>query len=774
MKVYSQLEVASLENLASDPSNLPEGRIWLNTTSGLVKQVIGGVVKTVATADNSLVFSNKTISGSANTITNVSGSNVVNTPSGNLAATDVQAALNELQSDVDTRATSSSLTTHTSATTSVHGISDTADLLTTSNAKVVTNKDIDGGTASNTNRVTIPKDTLANLQALTRKEGTIVYATDTDKFYSDNGTTLVPVGSGSGAKNYFTDGDSEGANPFTLFNDGSAIWVDGTGGSPTATITQSATTPLSGQKSFLFTSGTQYDTAKASITIDREDKFKIIVLEAAYEKVSGTYADGDLQILLYDSTNGAILYPTPVHNLQASGTNAKQQFAFQATDSLTYQILIHQKTSATFSMRFEMKIGPQQFAGYAPITSDDEAITPVFDQFGTVTAVSIYKSQVGKDLFLRGNFTTGTVGGGTPYIEMPSGLKIDDTKLPSGVVSILGRLTRGIGAAGAGIYEMYLCYDGSDNTKLYFTAPSNGGNPYTVVTVASSFFASSEIQFISYAKIPVLGWSSESKVVSEYDGRVVAAKAYISSGYTPGANDYINYDTVEIDTHASVVTGTGTSWRYTAKVSGKHRVSLVGDVTSSTTNIVLVKNGTDYAYIAQINTGISSGTTVLDLAVGDWIAFKIEGSLGLFGLVSSKQLNYVSIELLSGAQQILASQTIIARASGNPAASSAGNPIIFPNIDFDTTGSYDSSTGRYTCPVNGYCKISGAYEGTVNGERYEVYKNGSLDSICGYSNFNGDGNWSTVVKVLAGDIVDVRGATTTSDLTAGNIVFEMK
>ena len=68
-------------------------------------------------------------------------------------------------------------------------------LSTLAGTEVLTNKDIDGGTAANTRRITIPKDTLTNLQALTRKEGTILYATDTDKFYADDGTILREVGS---------------------------------------------------------------------------------------------------------------------------------------------------------------------------------------------------------------------------------------------------------------------------------------------------------------------------------------------------------------------------------------------------------------------------------------------------------------------------------------------------------------------------------------------------------------------------------------------------
>lgn len=41
-------------------------------------------------------------------------------------------------------------------------------------------------------------DTYANLTALTRKAGTLVYATDLKKYFLDNGTTLVGIGGGGG------------------------------------------------------------------------------------------------------------------------------------------------------------------------------------------------------------------------------------------------------------------------------------------------------------------------------------------------------------------------------------------------------------------------------------------------------------------------------------------------------------------------------------------------------------------------------------------------
>lgn len=96
---------------------------------------------------------------------------ITNTPSPNLIATTVQDALDELQIDVDTR-------------------------LTPAGAEVLTNKDIDGGTAANTRRITVPKNTTANLAGLTRKEATIVYDTTTKKLNLDDGSALKVVGGG--------------------------------------------------------------------------------------------------------------------------------------------------------------------------------------------------------------------------------------------------------------------------------------------------------------------------------------------------------------------------------------------------------------------------------------------------------------------------------------------------------------------------------------------------------------------------------------------------
>lgn len=77
------------------------------------------------------------------------------------------------------------------------------EVLANDRTQVITNKDIDGGTASNTSRLTVPSANKSALDALTRKAGTIVYATDQSKFYGDNGSVLAGIGGGGGGSSLF-------------------------------------------------------------------------------------------------------------------------------------------------------------------------------------------------------------------------------------------------------------------------------------------------------------------------------------------------------------------------------------------------------------------------------------------------------------------------------------------------------------------------------------------------------------------------------------------
>jgi hypothetical protein len=93
--------------------------------------------------------------------------------------------------------------------------------------KTFTGNDFDGGTASNTSRLTTPKNTLANLIGLTRKEGTLLYSTDANRLYVDRGATfgLSAVGgaTGGGADAIFYENGKTVTTNYTITSGSNAM-----------------------------------------------------------------------------------------------------------------------------------------------------------------------------------------------------------------------------------------------------------------------------------------------------------------------------------------------------------------------------------------------------------------------------------------------------------------------------------------------------------------------------------------------------------------------
>jgi hypothetical protein len=84
-----------------------------------------------------------------------------------------------------------------------------AEAVTRTGTQVITNKDIDGGTASNTHRITLPKETTTNLNALTRKQGTLFYDTTTNSLKFDDGSTLITLSQGDMSQGVLTTNASQ-------------------------------------------------------------------------------------------------------------------------------------------------------------------------------------------------------------------------------------------------------------------------------------------------------------------------------------------------------------------------------------------------------------------------------------------------------------------------------------------------------------------------------------------------------------------------------------
>lgn len=386
-----------------------------------------------------------------------------------------------------------SLAAHAAATTGTHGVA--GNILGTSDAQVVTNKDIDGGTAANTRRITIPKDTKSNLDALTRKEGTIVYATDTQKFYKDDGSTLKEVGSGSGSGgiNYITNFDIEtDISGHVAYADAAAATpVDGTGGSPSITVTRSTSSPLRGTASALITKGAanrQGEGDGIAFTIDSADKNKQLKISFDYEasaNYTGSSGSEYMVCYVYDVTNATLITTSNINMPQGSGT---QEITFNSTSSTSYRLIFHIAGTGTSSWTYKydnLSVGPQQLVLSTAISNVQDWV-PVFSNVGTVSNVVAKWWQIADRIYVKGSANVGTIAADVPRISLPNNFLIDSSELTANPRNRLGTFSRSPFATeqynlGSGD-EGFIVNDGSTNSRValvwradnYFFFEDNG------------------------------------------------------------------------------------------------------------------------------------------------------------------------------------------------------------------------------------------------------------------------------------------------------------
>lgn len=685
-------------------------------------------------------------------------------------------------------------------------------IATIAGTQVLTNKDYDGGVAANTSRVTFPKDTLANITALTRKEGTVWYASDVDKLYKDDGVSLTEIGSGSGGINYIGNPDAEGGTSgWATYADAAGVApVDGTGGSPSITWTQSASSPLRGTNNFLLTKGAtnrQGDGVSYDFTIASADKAKPLNISFEYaisaNAVAGSdSATGDINVYIVADPSGTptVIQPAPYKMPGGTGNPWKFSGTFQTLSNVTsYRLCLHVAGTNASAATYQFDnfiVGPQILMYGAPVT-DWNSYTPTTQGLGTIATNSSQWRRVGDSMEVNIKFTTGTVSASEMRVNLPTGYTVGT---PFSAITVVGKFARGSAAATSPKQGTVKALAGNAYLTFGTDDYTTGSDPVGTNRNGDAIMGSSET-FSFSALVPIAGWGSNTVMSQDSDTRVVAFRATNVAGttLTKSANNTVPFATADYDTHGAFATDT-----YTCPLPGKYVVKAGVTIASGATwaandyiQIEVLKNGTGATgsipfYFFGTATG-TFGPTVnatVNCVAGDTLkinVFPSKAAASNVTLNTAAGYNFFVVERLSGPATIAATETVAAKYTSTAAQSittGSYQTLTHATKSYDTHGA--CSAGSFTCPIPGKYNVAAfanfASNGGWNGGEVAslaVHLNGTIDTVMGSWECQAAGTLVTrlggqaTVNCVAGDVLTVKilqnsGGTIALDSTAAN------
>lgn len=567
---------------------------------------------------------------------------------------------------------------------------------------------------------------------------------------------------------------------YRLYNDSSAIPVDGTGGTTTGlTLAPDTTTILTGVANLRFAkdaSNRQGLGVSKDFTVNNNHLGRVLQFTFDASLISGTYATGDIKIYFIQDPTGTPVVIEPVNvqlQLGIAGIVIKHIATFQTHITLKdYRLCIHvASTSASaYTIDFNnFKIWePSQ--NYGAIITDWQTYTPTFQGFGTVTDQVFKWRRVGSSCEIQGIFKPGTPSAVQARVTLPNGYLASLSTISSGEAQIVGYMIRDISSTTSNF--SVICNNNFNYMNFGFIRSNSSANPFTALNGDEIMNSGDDLSF--YATIPIQGWGSNMILSSEAgDGRLVTGSYYGISALSLTANvTTLKFNTIQKDNHNIYNSSTGT---ITIPYSGDYFFS-VGSfyTTGGSGQIQPYINGVLYdasAYFTQ-STYINLQFYIPNLKSGDTVDFRCNNS---YTLTSIPNVNFSWFKLGASNQIIAPVETVGFRATRttNSAQATGAIDVIMNSssdssrYEFDTHGCYNTTTGVITIPMTGVYDfsaslyINGTFTASFSDQLYltDLSNNyittlGGFVSVANYALINllGIGK----VRLLAGQQVKVR------------------
>jgi hypothetical protein len=661
------------------------------------------------------------------------------------------------------------------------------DLLTATGTAVITNKDLDGGTASNTHRVTLPKASTATLSGLTRKQATIAYDTTQNKVVYDDGSVLTAVGTGSGGSstpNYITNGTAEtDTSGWSLFDDGAvSVPVDGTGGSSsTLTLTQTTTSGeiLSSTASFKLAKSAangQGEGVSCAFTVDRAGASTPTKISFNYQTTTNfSYANNDVVVYVYDVSASTLIQPTP-YTLDGSGKFVGE-FQTNSNTSTSYRLIFMVATTNATAYDFifdNVVVYPNQ--NQSQLLLQDKQYTLSLsgtNSFSTTRAVGVpYKTKDGTWRFrlnLRGTISSAS----------------------SGTITVSGVTAKNV----SNFYQAVSITGGSTGGTADFI-PGSSNIEYSMTSNNTSLLISGDIELDS---VPTITDFVDYYPVSLSDGaetRVAAARITdVVNGTSASSFSTIVFQTKAFDTHSAYSTGTGL---YTVPITGKYKIgaSVLMNTSVSAGNfseISIYQNNSQIEKVQKRHEGTVSSnysmtiSNTLDCIAGDTLDIRVQSNGTSPTLASGVPYNQLDISRISGPATIAASEKVYAEyttAAGQTMTSATDTTVDFGTKVLDSHGAVTvGGSWVFTAPKNSEYIVLAAIQYTNTSRtagfrcQLDLHKNGSKYRTTDFINQEVTGSkflelrCHTMLSLNAGDTIRLIGYQDAADSLVANATY---